>query len=280
MGAGFIGVVLSLIAAFSWGGGDFCGGYATRRVNQFQVLFLSTLSSMALVFLCALLWGEQLPSLRNVLLAFLAGISGALGLAALYRGLSIGNSALVASVAGVIGAVFPMFVGMLIEGLPGYFQMVGFVLALIGIWLVTKFGHASNKRADGSLVLAILAGFGFGGFLTLVAQFDGEQIFAPLVVAKIAALILAIFILRGKGLAIPGISVSPVALLSGVLDAGGNIFYLFAAQWARLDIVAVLSSLYPAVTVLLSSLLLREQVTPQQWGGVAACVTAIILIAI
>lgn len=273
-----MGIVLALISAASWGTGDFLGGLASRKLNQFQVLLFSTSSSMLLVFLCALLWGEHFPSGFNIILAVLAGVCGAAGLAALYKGLSLGNAALVAPVAGVVGALIPTLVGIVIEGLPGGLQLLGFGLSIAGIWIVSRShdGDASGGR-DG-LIMALLAGFGFGGFLALVAQFEGNQVFAPLVFSKLASVSFAFVLLRTRRLPIPKLKAAPVAIISGFPDAGGNIFYLFATQFTRLDIAAVLSSLYPAGTVLLSSIFLKEKLTVYQWLGVGVCLAAIMLI--
>ena len=102
-----IGILLALAAAASWGAGDFYGGLASRKLHQFQVLLLTTYSSLILLVLFALIWREQFPSVHNIIIALVAGISGALGLSALYKGLSLGSAALVAPVSGVLGAVVP-----------------------------------------------------------------------------------------------------------------------------------------------------------------------------
>lgn len=274
----FLGIFLALAAAISWGSGDFSGGLAARKLNQFQVLLLMTLSSLFLVTLFTLIYNESLPTTRDILLSIIAGISGALGLAALYRGLATGNAALVAPTAGVIGAIFPMVAGIYFQGLPGLLQLLGFALAIIGIWFVTAGDNGTQTGAQSGLVSAILAGLGFGGFLTLIAQIEGQQVFFPLIFSKCAALILAIGLIKANNQTIPGLTSSPIALLSGLLDAGGNIFYLLATHYTRLDIVAVLASLYPALTVLLSNLILKEQISRFQWLGVAACTVAIVMI--
>jgi drug/metabolite transporter (DMT)-like permease len=273
-----IGILFALSASLSWGAGDFYGGLAARKINQFQVLLLTTSSSLLLLILFALIGKESLPSPRDFALAVIAGICGALGLAALYKGLSLGNTALVAPVAGVIGAIIPTLAGMAVEGLPGFLTMTGFVLAIAGIWLLSRPKDGSSHLAADGLGLAVLAGIGFGGFLALIAQMRGDQVFTPLVFSKIASLILAILLIRIARQVLPTPSASPVALLSGFLDAGGNILYLFAAQNTRLDIAALLSSLYPAATVLLSSLMLKEKISLPQWFGVSACIVAIMMI--
>ena len=275
-----IGIVIALAAALSWGAGDFCGGLAARKIHQFQVLLLTTLSSLLLLSLFAILLKESFPSTRDIVLAVLAGVSGSLGLAALYRGLSLGNAALVAPVAGVVGMIIPTFVGLFIEGLPGFLTVAGYGLAILGIWLVSRARDGSDPKDGDGLGLALLAGIGFGGFLALIAQMEGEQVFSPLVISKSASLVLALVLIRVQELPLVTPRRSLMAVYSGFLDAGGNILYLYATQFVRLDIAAVLSSLYPAATVLLSSLLLKEKFSFQQWIGVSTCLAAILLITV
>jgi drug/metabolite transporter (DMT)-like permease len=273
-----IGILLALVSASSWGAGDFLGGLASRKQHHFQVLLFSTSSSMLLVFLFALLWGEHFPSIHTIILAVLAGVCGAGGLAALYKGLILGNAALVAPVAGVVGALIPTFVGMFMEGLPGGLQLSGFALSIGGIWIVTRSNDGAGSGSRDGLSMALLAGLGFGGFLAFIAQVGGEQVFAPLVFSKLASVVFALILLRTRQLPSPELAVSPIGILSGFLDAFGNISYLFATQLTRLDIAAVLSSLYPAGTVLLSSIFLKEKLSFYQWIGVGVCLAAIMLI--
>ena len=273
-----IGITIALAAAFSWGAGDFCGGFASRKISQFQVLLLTTSSSLLLLFIFTIAGRENFPSVRNIVIAVIAGLSGSLGLAALYKGLSLGNSALVSPVAGVIGAIIPTLSGLFIEGLPSLVVLTGFALSFAGIWLVTNSKVRSIGIAQDGLWLALLAGIGFGGFLALIAKIEGDYIFAPLVFSKLASLILAIILIGARQLRLPNLSDSPIAFLSGFLDASGNILYLFATQYTRLDIAALLSSLYPAGTVLLSGLVLKEKLSIRQWIGVSTCIAAIMLI--
>jgi drug/metabolite transporter (DMT)-like permease len=273
-----IGITLALVAAASWGAGDFLGGLASRKLNQFQVLLLTTYSSLILLFLFAVISGEHFPSANNILIAIVAGVSGSIGLSALYKGLSLGKAALVAPVAGVIGAIIPILVGIFIEGLPGILKLIGFVVSIAGIWLITRSEDGNGSIFQAGLGLAILAGIGFGGFFVFIAQIEGEQVFAPLVFTKLTSLIFAIILIRARQLSIPKPAASPIAIWSGFLDVGGSIFYLFATHFTRLDIAAILSSFYPAVTVLLSSIILKEKISSYQWVGVSLCIVAITLI--
>src|SRR4030043_47101 len=129
-----IGVILALTSAAVWGSGDFSGGLATRKSNQYQVLMLAALSGMVMLLACALLWGEGLPSRRSIFWGAMAGSAGALGMAAVYRALSMGNTASVAPTSAIICAAFPVLVGTFPAGLPKTTQLGGFALAFIGIW--------------------------------------------------------------------------------------------------------------------------------------------------
>ena len=273
-----IGIILALFSATSWGAGDFLGGLAARKQNPFQVLLLMASSSLILLFSLSVLWGEHFPSLNNILIALVAGACGSFALIALYKGLGLGNAALVSSVTGVVGAIIPTLVGMLIEGLPGTPQLIGFGLSMAGIWLVTLTKDGNVEIVKKGLGLALLSGLGFGGFLSIIAQMEGEQVFAPLVFAKLSAFCMALIMLRIRRIPFPKLAGSAVALWAGVLDTGGNFLYLFATQFTRLDIAAVLSSLFPATTVLLSGVFLKEKMSWSQWLGVGVCLLAIALI--
>lgn len=273
-----LGIFFSLSAALSWGSGDFSGGVGSRRLRPYQVLFLSSASSLLLLIVLAIRQGESLPSTRDLLVAVPAGLMGALGLAALYQGLTMGNTAVVSPVAGVIGAILPMLVGIFNQGIPRGSQLLGFVLGLSGIWLVTRKKESTSSRNTSVLRLAIFAGIGFGGFLALIPQIESSEIYMPLVFSKFSSLLLAALVLWRTRQPIPTIKSTAISLLSGFFDAWGNILYLLAAQYTRLDIVAILASLYPAWTVLLSRLFYRERISCNQWLGVWVCLGAIILI--
>jgi drug/metabolite transporter (DMT)-like permease len=273
-----LGIFLSLSAALTWGSGDFSGGVATRQLRPYQVLFLSSASSLLLLLSLAIGRGESLPSIRDLLVALPAGLMGAAGLAALYRGLTLGNAAVVSPVAGVIGAMLPMLVGIFSQGFPRGSQLLGFSLGLAGIWLVARKKGPSSLEDTHPLRLAILAGIGFGGFLALIPQIESTEIYMPLVFSKLSSLGLAALVLWRTRPSIHLASGAAISLLSGFFDAGGNILYLLAVQYTRLDIVAILASLYPAWTVLLSRLVYGERISRTQWFGVWVCLGAIMLI--
>lgn len=276
--ADLIGVFMALTSAAVWGSGDFSGGLASRRSHPFHVLALSALSGMVILVACAGLWREGLPGMGSVVWAALAGVSGALGVASLYRALSLGNAAAVAPAAAVVSAALPVVFGLFTQGLPGTLRLAGFGLALPGIWLVSRATAGSPASRQG-LGLALLAGTGFAGFFILIAQVEPGAVFTPLIVARAVSLATAMLLLAARRLPMAGAGANPAALLAGVLDAGGNVFYLLAQQYTRLDVAVVLASLYPAATVLLARLVLDENVSRGQWLGAGVCLAAIVLIA-
>jgi drug/metabolite transporter (DMT)-like permease len=272
------GALFALLAASLWGGADFSGGFASRRMDPFRVLVISSAVGTGLLSVLALLSGEGLLSLSTWLWGSLAGAAGLLGLAALYRGLARGQAAIVSPVAGVIGTALPVVFAALTQGWPSPTRRLGFVVAIAGIWLVTRTASASRQSVRQGLWMAFLAGSGFGGFFIAVAQAGAEATFAPLAIAKLASLILAGLAVWSRRQSLPSLTSSQAALLAGVLDAGANTCYLLATRFTRLDVAVVLSSLYPASTVLLARWITAERITSWQWLGAILCVAAIGLI--
>jgi drug/metabolite transporter (DMT)-like permease len=261
-----------------WGSGDFVGGAATRRSHQFQVLALSALSGIVLLTLLAWLF-ESAPSPANAMWAAAAGLAGSIGIASLYHGLAVGGAAMVAPVAAVVTAAIPAVFTAFAVAPPSAWQVAGFLSAGAGIWLVTRQPHAANTSSRAGIRQAIAAGIGFGTFLILIAQVDPSLVFGPLVVARTVMLAMGIILMIVGRVAFPALRSNPLALLAGALDAGGNVFFVLARQHTRLDVAAVLSSLYPVATVVLARVIWREPVTMQQWAGVGMCLLAVALMA-
>ncbi len=274
------GIIFAILSAITWGTGDFCGGLATRRNSQFQVLVLVSIIGTGLMLAAGLILRESWPSLLDVFWAAGAGLGGAIGILALYYGLSRGNAALVSPVAAVLSTALPLVISLLVEGLPAPLKLAGLFIAIPGIWQVTRSTERSGGAQESSLGLAILAGVGFAAFFVLIAQINEGQVFMPLVISKLTAVGVGLLFLvrRQERLALAG--GRSAVVLAAIFDSGGNVFFLLAEQSTRLDIAAVLASMYAAVTVLLSRNLLKENVTSGQWLGVGLCLLAIGLIVV
>jgi drug/metabolite transporter (DMT)-like permease len=276
------GPLLALLAAALYGGADFSGGLAARKQPIFLAQFVISSAGLACAATAALLLGERLPPLSGMLWAALAGACGTLGSAALYYGLAHGQTPIVAPIAAVVGAVTPVLYAALDVGLPPTGPLLGFALALPGIALVSGGGEGG---AQGSAALSQrmggLAGLGFGAFFICMAQVEGTAIFAPLIATRTAALAFGYLLARRIHHLRPvpaDLRANPAALLTGLLDVLATGSYLFATQLARLDVAVVLTSLYPAGTLLLAWLVLRERIGRSQWVGVALCLAAVALI--
>lgn len=222
---------------------------------------------------------EPLPPLPTLGWALAAGFMGMIGLAGLYRGLAIGRAGLVAPTSAVIGAALPALFSMITEGAPGALRAVGFGCALVAVWLVSQ-SDATVDSLQG-FGLAIVAGCGFGLFFILIDQTSAVATYWPLIVARaIACLCTMLGILYYRMDWSPPKAMLPLATLSGALDALGNAFFLLAAQSGRLDVAAILASLFPASTVILSRIFLNERLTWRQSMGVVVALAAIALISI
>lgn len=274
----FLGGIVALISAIVWGAGDFAGGLASRNRNQYQVLALSTFAGMTSLLIAMLLRSEPWPDPVSILWSCAAGISGAIGMAALYRGLAVSQAVLVAPTAAVVSVIFPIVVGTIMHGASSLEKWVGMTAGMAGIWLVTK--ESGESRDTNGLGLAILAGFGFGGFFLCIVQTASGNIFSPLVIAKMAGFLFAILVLLFRRTRLPSFNGNGLALLAGVLDAGGNVLYLLAARLTRIELAAVISSMAPVVTVILASFISKQKVSTYQKLGVAFCLIAIVLILI
>lgn len=280
MSGDLIGVALALASAIVWGSGDFSGGLATRRCNPYGVVAIAAFAGILALGMLALVTGERWPIGADLGWALLAGVAGTFGLVALYRGLAAHHAAVVAPVSAVVGALVPIVYAALAVSLPGIAQQTGFAIALLGIWLVTRPPRGRHEVARGGLADGALAGLGFGAFFVLIAQVERGTVFAPLVVARSVTVVVAMLTLVARPSPLPAARRNPTAWLAGALDTGGNALYLLALQYTRVDIAAVLSSLYPATTVMLSSLLLGQVVGRAQWLGVGCCLAAVALIAL
>lgn len=277
---GLLGTLMALTSAVVWGSADFTGGLATRRRDQFQVLMLSALSGLVLLVAAALIKGEGFPVWSGIFWAALAGLSGIAGIASLYKALSIGESAVVAPTSAVIGAGLPVLIGFLIEGLPTLPRLIGFGLAFVGIWIVSQSSTQKTEESHRGFLLACISGLGFAGFMIFISRVEVDKVFTPLIVSRTVVLLGSLLLLKINKSPLPSFRTNGVSLLAGVLDASGNIFFMLAKLYTRLDTAIVLSSLYPAATVVLTSILLKEKISPRQWLGVLICLAAIVLITI
>jgi drug/metabolite transporter (DMT)-like permease len=270
-------VLYALGAFLSWGISDFVGGYTARRFNSFYLAALGHLSGTALMASLAIANHETLPALVHLRWAFAAGACGGVSLALFYRALSQGNMGLAAPVSAVLGAAIPVVFAMFTEGLPKALPTAGFVLALAGIWLVSR--PEDGRRPEG-LALALISGVGFALFYIFIKQAGSGAALWIAAASRAASL-------AATGLIVVfGRKFSPtyrlgfgIALLAGCIDVTGTFLFIRASQMGRLDTAVILSSLYPALTVILARIFLGEHFTRWRTVGMVAALVAVPMIA-
>jgi drug/metabolite transporter (DMT)-like permease len=269
---------LSLSAMGIWGASDFVGGVGARRANAFLFTAIVHVSGVILIGSVAVLSGAAFPVRNSMLWALLAGAIGGIALALFYRALGSGQMGLTAPVAAVLGAGIPTIVTSFTVGFPGYRQVAGFALAIVGVWLISR-TEESSGRPEG-LGLAILAGIGFAGFYLCVNQARENSALWVAVMSRFGALVVTCgIVLFGRKLASVAAPVVGLAILAGCLDTSGSALFVRATQIGRLDAAVVLSSLYPAVTVLLARAFLHEHFSRGKTIGMLAALAAVPMIA-
>ncbi|MFZ0612221.1 MAG: DMT family transporter, partial [Desulfobacterales bacterium] len=261
-------LVFGLCSAIAWGAGDFSGGLATKRSSVLSVVLWSQLAGALVLVAMALVFTDDFPGLHPMLYGAAAGIVGVFGLAALYRGLAIGRMGVVAPLSAVTAAVIPIGVAAYTEGLPDPAQLSGFGLAVAAIFALS-YSRGTARIRWHELAHAVAAGLGFGLFFIVIDRVSSQAVLWPLVAARGASItcLLLLLCLRGE-FRMPAKSQVGLLVTVGLFDAAGNTFFALATRMGRLDIAAVLSSLYPAATVMLAWFILKEHLTATQWSGV------------
>lgn len=278
-----LSVLYGLVSAVIWGAADFTGGIATRRAGAFRVVLFGEVIGEAVLIPIALLVRDAVPDSTAITQAIIAGALGTLGLLLLYHSLATGTMSIAAPVSALMAAVLPVVVGSFTQGIPGGLTLIGFAFALLAVWFVSQneagprnlLAHLSDLR------LPLFAGVGFGCYFILMHAAARESTLWPMVASRGGGLaVIGLFmLLRRESFRVPA-AAWPIIILNGVLDIGGNAFYILSGQLGRLDVSAVLGSLYPGATVVLAWFLLKERLSRTQWVGIGSAFIAIVLFAL
>jgi drug/metabolite transporter (DMT)-like permease len=272
-------VGFSLAAVLCWGTSDFSGGYAAKRSDAFLVTLLAHGAGFTLMLVLALSTHASYPSPSSRGWAMVAGLLGGSALAIFYRALASGDMGLTAPVAAVLGAALPAAFAMITQGMPGRLSLAGFLLAGLGIWLISRPDGSTHHGAG--ILMAVLAGIGFAGFFICINRSgEGSALWsaANSRLASLAIVTVMVLFRRGQGGLRRGDA--RLALFAGCLDVTGTALFIRADQTGRLDSAVVLSSLYPVVTVLLARVVLHENFTRWKTVGILAALLAVPLIAL
>ena len=272
----------SVTAVFLWGASDFAGGYGARRANTFVLTAFSHLCAFALMLVIALLQNGPFPDRASIFWAVTAGAIGGFSIAIFYRALASGQMGLAAPVGALLGAAIPTLVDIALEGAPSRWSILGFALAILSLWLITRPDSSGENDESGhpkGVVAAALSGVGFAGFYLCIHQATGSPTWVAAIsrIGSFTATVIAILATRAP----IELDRAPAALgaFAGWLDIVACALFIFASEHGRLDEAVVITSLYPAVTVLLARLVLKEHFSRWKFVGLLAALAAVPLIA-
>jgi drug/metabolite transporter (DMT)-like permease len=275
--------LFGFLSALTWGAGDFAGGIVSRRAGFYRAAFYG--ESFGLVLLVGMLAvvRESIPAWPVWGWSAAAGVIGSVGLMSLFRALVEGQMSVAASVSALMAAVLPVIASALTESLPGPTKYFGFGLALVAIWLISQEdGHQKALHLHlADLRLPLFSGVCFGSYFILMHQGSHSATIWPMLASRSAGTaVLFFFAVANHQLKWPHGHVVPLVLLNAAGDIAGNTFFILSGQVGRLDVAAVLGSLYPGTTVLLAGVLLHERLNRLQWLGITAALGAIVLMTV
>ena len=272
--------LLALCGAFSWGVGDFLGGVASRRIAVLTVLAVSQAIGLAGIVIWLVATRDPFPGAVELLPAVGAGFAGAIGLAALYRGLAVGAMGIVAPISAASPLV-PLAVDAAGGTVPSVYQWLGIGLVLTGIvTLSLEPAPVDGRRIAAGAGLALLAALGFGGFVVGIDAGADESAPWAVAAARSASVALVVVVALVASTALrPPRSLLAALVGIGIFDTAANVFVAVATTHGAAGIVAVLSALYPVVTIVLARLLLHERLGPARRAGGGLALTGALLVA-
>jgi drug/metabolite transporter (DMT)-like permease len=283
--------LLALAAAVLWGGGDFSGGMGAkhsggRMGGALRVILLSHAASFCVLVTVAKLHGDAFPRGAALAWGLTAGVMGGLSLTCFYIALARGAMGASAAVSGLLAAAIPAVVSISSEGSPGLLRVAGFVIAGVSIWLIAAGPNPEAVKATtGTMWLSVAAGAGFGIYFVALKYAGAGGVVWPMATARMGSLAVCSLMLLGLGFSASEQKDGQLtrraavwALGTAVLDTSGNMLFIAATRAGRLDVAAVLASLYPASTILLAAWALHERPTRRQGLGMVIAAAAVVMI--
>lgn len=273
-------ILFALLAAGAYGVSDFLGGLASRRTPALTVLLLSyPIGALIMAALLPLYGGPV--SAGTLAWSALGGVAGLAGVALLYAALARAPMNVISPVTAVMAAVVPVIGGVVLGERPHVAAWSGIALGLVAVVLVsrTTSDHPHGRIAGSALLMAVVAGVGFGSYFICLARSDTDSGMWPVVLSRAVSsgLVVPLALSRGEFRLLP----RPVAALAGwagALDATANIGFLLASRHGLLSLSGVITSLYPAGTVLLAGIVLKERTSGVQRAGLALAAVAVVLL--
>lgn len=281
-------VLLALVAAALYGVSDFVGGVASRRTSVWPIGLLACIGGfLGSLVIAVAVAGD--PTRADLLWGALAGVGSGTGTAFLYRGLAAGRMGVVAPISAVGAVLIPVAIAVIGGERPDGIGWIGIAIALPGIWFVSREENSAaadpetgaGSGTSAGLVDGVLAGVGFGLVFAALGQVPDGAGFWPLSAAQLTSVLtlLAAAIALG-GDPRPRRREDLWGLVPGLLATAAVLLFMLATRQGLLSIAAVITSLYPAFTVLLAVTALRERVHRTQAAGLVLCAAAVVLVSL
>lgn len=273
-----LSILYGIASAATWGAADFIGGLASKRTSPYRVLFLAELAGLVPFVALALLFHEPVPPAADMLLGAGSSLLGVSGLLFLYRALAEGQMTIAAPVSALFAALIPVIFGFFTLGAPSLATIIGFGLAFLAVWFISQTSMTNWHFSLRDLRLPLLSGLFFGVYFIVIHIATLHAFFWPLIAARfVGFVVFGLYALIARQPAMPPRDVWGFCIINGVIDLSGNGFYVLAAQAGRMDVAAVLGALYPASTVVLAWIFLKERISWLQTLGVLLAFLAIVL---
>jgi drug/metabolite transporter (DMT)-like permease len=278
----------------AWGGGDFSGGMGAKATGgsaagTLRMVLVADAVSLAVLLAVCLLRHAARPHGAPMLWALSAGVVAAFALTAFYVALARGAMGASAAVSGLLAAAIPAVVSSWLEGLPNLLKLAGFALAAAAIWMIAAGPPETGvprRHARLTMALTVFAGVSFGYYFVALRMAEPLGVLEPLTLARTSCLVVCGLLLMalsfGSGKPAQRLGRAAIGWALGValLDTCGNLLFLAATRMGRLDVAAVLASLYPAGTILLAAWYLKERPTRRQFYGMAVALAAVVMITV
>lgn len=275
-------ILWALGAATTYGIADYLGGRATRQSPAPAVTFAG--QSVALLLLCGLVYasGTSVMGRTDFLWSAGAGFGGALALVTFYRAMAVGPMTVVAPITAVVNIAMPVIVGIAQGERPSAISYVGIGLAPIAVALIGDILSSTQTQVQSRAIwLSLIAGSGFGLIFVCLAQTSDDAGLWPLLAQRMTSVptVAIVGLIGYRSLRVTR-NVGTFAILSGVLDTLANSLYLTAARSGMLSLVGVITSLYPASTVILAMRIDKERIHKGQMLGVGVAIASVVAISV
>ncbi|MBH0053100.1 MULTISPECIES: DMT family transporter [unclassified Salinibacterium] len=287
-------VFLGLSSALTFGAADFFGGIAAKRISPILATAIGAVAGLA-VLLLIFPFISNVWSTEAVLYGLVAGVNSAIAIGLLYACLAIGPMSILSPVTAVMSAIVPVTVGLLRGESLGSFGLIAIPVALIAVVLVGFVPEKGAVRPSAkALVMAVGAGSAIGLFFVILDAAPDDSGIITVIANRVvnAALMFTLFFVlaalaQRRRAGAPAPARSPLwrrglyfAMIGGTLDVIANMAIITGVRIGDLSVIAVLTALYPAGTVLLAAIVLRERIAPVQYVGIALGIAASILLVV